>query len=345
MHQIELELQNQELQERDTSEALAATFTDLYDFAPVGYFSVDQQGAILELNLIGAAMLGTERSILVNQRLQGFVATSNFAYDGSSRRTSIIEKNSSGTVISTKLYVWVGNSMAEERNATNVVQKRFYGQGEQQSGTAYFYTSDHLGSTREFISTTGAITSRLSYDVYGRTTVVSGTTLPTVQYATYYNHTTSGLYLTLYRAFDPKTGRWLSRDPIAESGPNLYSYVLDDPADNVDALGLTPKKLGRAVIHCRRCKENLCGPIKCRFEIEGAKPGPPFDSNTGYNFPSQTPGSAHSCHMDHPPGLYDVVPKPPSQYQAGDSFPAGTPSVTTPGQPPVTIITKRNGSK
>ncbi len=167
-------------------------------------------------------------------------ATSNFAYDGSSRRISIIEKNSSGTVTSTKLYVWVGNSMAEERNATNVVQKRFYGQGEQQSGTAYFYTNDHLGSIRELISSTGAITSRLSYDVYGRTTVVSGTTLPTFQYAHYYSHATSGLYLTQYRAYDTSTGRWLSRDPAGEnSGTNIYEYVMDIPTQMLDPDGLS----------------------------------------------------------------------------------------------------------
>ncbi len=104
-----------------------------------------------------------------------------------------------------------------------------------------FYTSDHLGSTREFISTTGAITSRLSYDVYGRTTVVSGTTLPTFQYAGYYNHSTSGLYLTKYRAYDPNTGKWINRDPIAEQGGlNLYGYCSNSPVNKTDEVGLDP---------------------------------------------------------------------------------------------------------
>jgi PAS domain S-box-containing protein len=74
VHQIELELQNAELQEaRDKVETLLETYTDLYHFAPVGYFSVDEQGLILEVNLTGAALLGIERSRLTNQRLQGFV--------------------------------------------------------------------------------------------------------------------------------------------------------------------------------------------------------------------------------------------------------------------------------
>ena len=75
VHQVELEMQNAELQEaRDKMEALLEKYTDLYDFAPVGYFSIDEQGLILEVNLTGAALLGVERSRLINRRLQHFVA-------------------------------------------------------------------------------------------------------------------------------------------------------------------------------------------------------------------------------------------------------------------------------
>ncbi|MCE0499150.1 MAG: histidine kinase [Methylacidiphilales bacterium] len=74
VHQIEVEMQNVELQSaRDRVETLLKTYTDLYDFAPVGYFSVDEQGLILEVNLTGAALLGVERSRLIKQRLQNFV--------------------------------------------------------------------------------------------------------------------------------------------------------------------------------------------------------------------------------------------------------------------------------
>jgi PAS domain S-box-containing protein len=75
VHQIELEMQNVELQEaRDKMEMLLERYTDLYDFAPVGYFSIDEQGLILEVNLTGAALLRVERSLLINRRLQQFVA-------------------------------------------------------------------------------------------------------------------------------------------------------------------------------------------------------------------------------------------------------------------------------
>jgi PAS domain S-box-containing protein len=76
VHQIELEMQNNELKEsRDKMERLLEKFEDFYDFAPVGYFSVTESGMILEVNLTGAALLGVGRSRLINQRLPAFVGT------------------------------------------------------------------------------------------------------------------------------------------------------------------------------------------------------------------------------------------------------------------------------
>src|SRR5512140_1254445 len=75
VHQIELEMQNAELQKaRDELEVALENYTDLYDFAPVGYFSIDPAGVILEANLTGAALLGVERSRLINRRLLAFMA-------------------------------------------------------------------------------------------------------------------------------------------------------------------------------------------------------------------------------------------------------------------------------
>jgi PAS domain S-box-containing protein len=71
VHQVELEMQNGELQEaRDQMELVVEKYTDLYDYAPVGYFSLDERGRILELNLTGASLLGLERSRLINRRFQ-----------------------------------------------------------------------------------------------------------------------------------------------------------------------------------------------------------------------------------------------------------------------------------
>ncbi len=74
VHQLELEMQNAELKEtRDRLEDTLEKYTDLYDFAPVGYFSLNEQGLILEANLTGSILLGVERSKLSQRRLQDFV--------------------------------------------------------------------------------------------------------------------------------------------------------------------------------------------------------------------------------------------------------------------------------
>ncbi len=77
VHQIELEMQNAELAEaRDRMEALLEKYTDLYDFAPVGYLTLDHEGTIREANLTGASLLGVVRSALVKRRFGHFVAPS-----------------------------------------------------------------------------------------------------------------------------------------------------------------------------------------------------------------------------------------------------------------------------
>jgi signal transduction histidine kinase len=75
VHQIELEMQNAELrQARDELEVALDNYTDLYDFAPSGYFTLAATGAILQANLTGATMAGIERSRLVGQSFGGLVS-------------------------------------------------------------------------------------------------------------------------------------------------------------------------------------------------------------------------------------------------------------------------------
>jgi PAS domain S-box-containing protein len=75
VHQIELEMQNAELARAQTeAQAMAEKLSDLYDFAPVGYFTFAEQGLILGVNLTGAACLGVERGRLLNRRFQLWVS-------------------------------------------------------------------------------------------------------------------------------------------------------------------------------------------------------------------------------------------------------------------------------
>lgn len=75
VHQIELEMQNQELIEAEEGSRQAnEKFTSLYDFAPMGYFTLGPDCRILGLNLSGARMTGIERFLLQNVDFRNFVA-------------------------------------------------------------------------------------------------------------------------------------------------------------------------------------------------------------------------------------------------------------------------------
>ena len=74
VHQIELELQNEELRRAQGElEASRARYFDLYDLAPVGYFSLSEQGLILEANLTGAGLLSLARRDLTDQPLSHYI--------------------------------------------------------------------------------------------------------------------------------------------------------------------------------------------------------------------------------------------------------------------------------
>lgn len=74
VHKIELEIQNAELRHaRDELEKTLENYTDLYDFAPVGYFTLDRLGTIRSVNLTSAGLVGIERSLLVGKRIGLFI--------------------------------------------------------------------------------------------------------------------------------------------------------------------------------------------------------------------------------------------------------------------------------
>lgn len=74
VHRIELEMQNEELlRSRAEREAALHQYEDLYDFAPVGYLTLEGDGTIRQINLTGSNLLGIERDKLLKRRLILFV--------------------------------------------------------------------------------------------------------------------------------------------------------------------------------------------------------------------------------------------------------------------------------
>ena len=74
VHQIELEMQNDELRRvQEVNEALRVRYFDLYNLAPVGYFILSEQGMILEANLTAATLFDVDRVALVKKQITNFI--------------------------------------------------------------------------------------------------------------------------------------------------------------------------------------------------------------------------------------------------------------------------------
>jgi PAS domain S-box-containing protein len=76
VQQIELEMQNEELREsRTQAESMLQRYTELFDFAPAGLFTLEKNGTISGANMASASLLGVERSQLIGKRFAAYVAT------------------------------------------------------------------------------------------------------------------------------------------------------------------------------------------------------------------------------------------------------------------------------
>ncbi|WP_367025616.1 RHS repeat-associated core domain-containing protein [Methylococcus sp. ANG] len=152
-------------------------------------------------------------------------------------------------------YLWCGQVLCQARDGQDRIIRRYYPQGELQGNTKLYYARDQLGSVADAVDGTGFPLGSSDYSAYGQTVKQTGT--PTDRgYAGMFRHAQSGLYLTLYRAYDPRTGRWLSRDPIGEAGGvNLYAYVGNNPVTLADPDGLLAVPVP-APTHCGRNPRN-----------------------------------------------------------------------------------------
>ena len=75
IHQVELEMQNEELRRIQVELAESRdAYQELYEFAPVGYFSFDKKAFIQDLNLTGADLMGCERSKMLGLRFTAFIS-------------------------------------------------------------------------------------------------------------------------------------------------------------------------------------------------------------------------------------------------------------------------------
>ncbi len=190
-------------------------------------------------------------------RLHSFAQGNNtitFDYDGLGHRV-YLSANIGGNTTD-EYYIWDGDQIAQKRTSGNDsanISAIYYNNGYQtvSGGNAtgnFYYTKDHLGSVREVLGTDGgghpALEGRFSYGPWGETIYMdySGGNVAQPQFGFDGYFQTSylpALYLTEYRAYEPGSRAWLSRDPLGEAGGlNPYGFVNNDPVDRIDKKGL-----------------------------------------------------------------------------------------------------------
>jgi RHS repeat-associated protein len=174
-----------------------------------------------------------------------------FSYDGISRRIEGDDTAAGGGATSISKYVWCGDRLCQRRDASYTAVRGYFNEGEYRAGTAdpsLYYGVDQLGGARRiFESATSA--QAYDFDPWGLP-LQTGSLTADFGFAGMQSDSSSGLGLTWFRAYNPKLGLWLSRDPIGEQLGNsisLYAYVDSDPLSRTDPLGLCgpdPDKYG-----------------------------------------------------------------------------------------------------
>jgi RHS repeat-associated protein len=162
---------------------------------------------------------------------------SQFQYDGLNRRAVMTETN--GTASQTTTFLWDGTDLLRGQTGTEATW--YYAQGEIHGNRKLYYVQDRLGSVRETVGEDRIVTSRMSYTPYG----VTETRLPPFigkapdyRYAGLFFHEASGLYLAVFRVYDPGAGRWINKNPVDLLEGNLFKYVSDSPVNYIDKRGL-----------------------------------------------------------------------------------------------------------
>ncbi len=185
--------------------------------------------------------------------------TTEYRYNALGQRSEQIEKT--GTTETAHYYYLYDGIQRITRfnggNETSNIDRQYLSQGEQRKNgnnwDSYYYNRDHLGSIREVMNSDGTLAARYDYDSYGkRSTQYQSSNYQDgcdLAYTGHYIQQSpvagqTELELTFYRAYDPELGRWLSADPLGESGGmNLYGYVGGDSLNKIDRLGLQTSTL------------------------------------------------------------------------------------------------------
>jgi large repetitive protein len=151
----------------------------------------------------------------------------------------------------------------------------------QEIGTNYYwYQNDHLGTPQKVLDARGTVVWSAMYDSFGGAIVAVAGIENNLRFPGQYYDQETGLHYNWNRHYDPKTGRYLTPDPIRmEDGVNLFAYGLNNPLSNADSNGLFHYKpgvppAGAAVEAMLRCMDRC---LDTNLGISGGSERDPHD--------------------------------------------------------------------
>jgi RHS repeat-associated protein len=167
--------------------------------------------------------------------------TASYVYDPMGRR---IKKTANGV---TTWYLWEGNDLLGEYDGSGNRSKRYAylpdgfapSQMEDAGGTVNVH-NDHLDTPKLMTDATQAIVWQGRQEAFGNTLVDATSTVElNIRFPGQYYDVETGLHYNLNRYLDPKTGRYITSDPIGlVGGINIYTYALNNPLRYTDPEGL-----------------------------------------------------------------------------------------------------------
>jgi RHS repeat-associated protein len=200
---------------------------------------------------------GSQTTIYDYDELGNLVAVSlpdgrriEYVVDGNNRR---VGKRIEGTLIQGFLYGDQLRPRAELDGNSNVVSRFVYATKVnvpvymEKGGNTYRILSDHLGSPRLVLDvTTGAVVQRMDYDEFGNVVLDTNPGFQPFGFAGGLYDSDTALIRFGSRDYDPRVGRWTSKDALLFGGgsTNLYAYVTNDPINSVDLTGTVNIGLG-----------------------------------------------------------------------------------------------------
>ena len=206
-------------------------------------YRYDEDGYLVEITTPTETTTYTYNTLGALTKVQTPTKTINYHLNALNQR---VAKEVNGVI--TEKYLWANLTtlLAIYDKDDNLVQRFEYADQRMplsmtSNATKYYLHYDQVGTLRAVSDTNHNIIKEITYDTYGNILLDTNKNFKVpFGFAGGLHDKDTKLVHFGYREYDPYTGKWTAKDPLDFSGgdSNLYGYVLGDPVNYTDSLGL-----------------------------------------------------------------------------------------------------------